>query len=105
MKYSPAGYVFERRLTYRDIIIEIRRETKTGPEDIHRLSMTTGAYAFNGLKVGSTVADVEGVLGTPAEKTGESLMYRDNSLGVHEAVFKLRDGVVTEITLDTTYSD
>jgi hypothetical protein len=105
MKYSPLGYVFERRLTYKDIVIEIRRETKTGPDDIHRLSITTGAYECNGLKVGSTVADVERVLGTSGEKTGESLIYRDGSMGVHEAVFKLRDGVVTGITFDTTYSD
>jgi hypothetical protein len=110
-EYDPRGecaylaYAFGRRLAYRDIVIEIRRETKTGPEDIHRLSTTTGAYEFGGLKVGSAAADVERVLGTPFEKTGQSLTYRDGIMVVHEAVFKLRDGVVTEIILDTTYSD
>jgi len=99
------AFVYGRKLTYPGIVIGIRRETKTGPEDIHRLSVTTGAYSIGGLTVGSTAADVERVLGTPFEKTGESLTYRDGIMVVHTAVFKLRDGVVTEITFDTTYSD
>jgi hypothetical protein len=103
--YTPSGYRIERRLTYPDIVIDIRKDTKTDPDNIYKLSITTGAYEFGGLKVGSTVADVERVLGTPAEKTGESHTYHDSGLGVHDAVFKMRDGVVIEIILDTTYYD
>jgi hypothetical protein len=106
--YILDGYVVNRRLTYRDIVIEIRTRAEARPDnrdDIHLLSTTGNAYSFDGLKVGSTVADVRRVLGGPAEETVESLTYRDNSMGVHEAVFTLRDGVVTEIVLDTTYND
>jgi hypothetical protein len=106
--YILDGYVVNRRLTYRDIVIEIRTRAEARPDnrdDIHLLSTTSNAYSFDGLKVDSTVADVKRVLGAPTEETVESLTYRDNSMGVHTAVFTLRNGVVTGITLDTTYND
>ncbi|MBN2224516.1 MAG: hypothetical protein JW765_07575 [Deltaproteobacteria bacterium] len=106
--YILDGYVVNRRLTYRDIVIEIRTRAEARPDnrdDIHLLSTTGNAYSFGGLAVGSTAADVKRLLGAPAEETVESLTYRDNSMGVHTAVFGLRNGVVTGIELDTTYND
>ena len=94
---ADGGYVFRRRLTYRSIVIEMRKKTEYWPEEISKLTMTTDAYAVNGLKVGSTPEDVERVLGAPAEKTDRSLMYHDAGyFGSHTAVFTIRDGVVTE---------
>ncbi len=102
---APGGYRLERRLTYHDAVIDIRRDIKSGPEDIHKLSLTTGAYEFDGLRVGSTIADVERFLGAPAERTAESLVYQDGTLGCHYLTFRTRDGVVIEIIFDFTYID
>jgi hypothetical protein len=106
--YILDGYVVNRRLTYRDIVIEIRTRAEARPDnrdDIHLLSTTGNAYSFDGLRVGGTAADVRRVLGAPAEETVESLTYRDGVLEVHEAVFRLRGGAITEIILDATYND
>jgi hypothetical protein len=82
-------------LTYDGLVIGIR-----GLEDKRRLvytvSCTTGAYMFDGLRIGSSRSEVETLLGITHNAEKDFLTYLDIT-GFHWVSFTIRDGKVIEI--------
>ena len=98
--YVPDKYEYDRTLTYSGLVVKVSA-LEGDHEYVYWLSLTTDAYAVNGLRVGSTVADVERVLGPQTKIEGESLVYctryyDDMCTDIHVS-FKIKDGIVVEI--------
>ncbi len=71
---APGKYIISYTLMYRGIVFGVV-SYEGSLERVYRLSLTTSAYVFNELTVGSTVADVERVLGPPTKIEGETHFY------------------------------
>jgi uncharacterized protein YraI len=93
-------YAYVRTLTYKGVVVGVF-ESEKGWEYIDYVALTTDAYALDGLKVGSSVADVERILGPPTKVEGESLYYYTRYVGdaiEYYVSFKTKDAVIVEIT-------
>ncbi|MBN1574118.1 MAG: hypothetical protein JW984_13055, partial [Deltaproteobacteria bacterium] len=94
------------RLVYDGVIIGIH-EYSGGEKLIHMVTVTTGSYEFDGVKVGSLISDVRRLLGDKQlvdGVDGDKLIYHDYA-GYYMVTFTISGGKVVEIMFSVETSD
>ena len=93
---SCAGQGVDRMYTYPSVRLYVFAPV-AGEAVISSVSYTDdGAVTAQGLRIGSTVADVVAVMGEPNEKSDARLVYRSAGAAL---TFGLRDGIVVSVVL------
>ncbi len=93
-------------LTYKGLVISTRG-IESGKTFVFMVTCTTPAYAFDTLKVGSPISDVERVLGPPQQPydPGDESVSYYNISGFDWVTFMLKNGTVTEISFYESMAD
>ena len=93
---SCAGQGMDRMYTYSSMRLYVFAPTE-GEAVISSVSYTDdGVATTDGLRIGSTAADVVAAMGEPDEKSDARLVYRADGAVL---TFGLRDGVVVSVVL------
>jgi hypothetical protein len=112
---QPASRVHEKAgglivgvstLTYTGLVISTR-EIESGKTFVYTVDCTTPAYEFNGLKIGSTLWDIQRVLGPPTQPyaAGDETITYYNVSGFEWVTFTMRNDAVSEIAFYAGMAD
>jgi len=94
----------DHAITYDGISFEIYG-TNGADGSPYRLTCTSGSYSFDGLKVGSSEADVRTFFGGPGRADGDHLIFDAMLSAYLSAVFRIENGKVTWIRLENVPYD